>query len=220
MRDPAQLIVDIARGTGLPFMMAIGLARLGRVQVEEGETDTGIATIIEGLSNCQQVTSNVSYEYYACLLAEAYLMASRREEGLALLAEIIPMAAGHHQRLYEPELHRLRGELLLLKGERGEAETEIRQAVAVARELEARSWELRATTSLARLLRDTGRGSQAHAMLAEIYNWFTEGFDTADLKDAEAMLDELGCNEPVHCRLIDSEIGKSGDPEYKVKGSS
>jgi len=74
---------------------------------------------------------------------------------------------------------------------RAEAETSFRKAIEIARSQSAKWWELRATTSLARLLLDTIRQDEAHAMLAEIYNWFTEGFDTADLKDAKALLDEL-----------------------------
>ncbi len=188
IRKPAQLLVDMSRAAGRVYMVGIGLVRLGRVQVAEGEIDAGIATILEGMSNFQP---DVSYEYCASVLADAYLVARRPREGLTLLAEVIPMAAEHHQRLCESELYRLQGEFLLLKGDRAVAEDAMRRAVASARELEARSWELRATTSLARLLRDTNRRDEARTMLAEIYNWFTEGFDTADLKDAKALLEEL-----------------------------
>jgi predicted ATPase len=95
--------------------------------------------------------------------------------------------------LYEAETFRLKGDLVLAKGTRsnGQAEESYRQATAVARGQAAKSWELRATTSLARLLASQGRRDQARAMLADIYNWFTEGFDTADLKDAKALLEEL-----------------------------
>ena len=91
-------------------------------------------------------------------------------------------------------MHRLNGELSLLRGAGTESDSEqhFRRAIDVAREQEAKSLELRATTSLARLLAKQGRRDEARAMLAEIYNWFTEGFDTADLKDAKALLDELG----------------------------
>jgi predicted ATPase len=98
-----------------------------------------------------------------------------------------------HNRLCEAEVHRVKGELLLKTGApQSEAEASIRRAIAVAQRQEARSWELRATMSLARLLAHTGRREEACAMLAEIYNWFTEGFDTDDLKDAKALLEELG----------------------------
>jgi len=112
-------------------------------------------------------------------------------------------------RNYEPEQHRIKGELLLLKtrssggARRGacgqatysdltlEAEGCFLKALEIARSQKAKSWELRAMISLARLLRDTGRREQGRKQLAEIYNWFTEGFDTADLKEGKALLDEL-----------------------------
>jgi predicted ATPase len=93
--------------------------------------------------------------------------------------------------LYRPERLRTRGGLRLKIGEPELAEKDFREAIMVARNMGAKAWELRATTSLARLLRDTGFRDEAHAKLSEIYNWFTEGFDTADLKDAKALLDEL-----------------------------
>ncbi|MBV8138344.1 MAG: hypothetical protein JO121_22355 [Deltaproteobacteria bacterium] len=97
------------------------------------------------------------------------------------------------ERITEADVHRTKGELLLAKGVSNapQAEHSFRTAIEIARLQKAKSWELRATMSLARLLRDTNRGDEARSMLAEIYNWFTEGFDTADLKDAKALLDEL-----------------------------
>lgn len=111
------------------------------------------------------------------------------DEGLTTVQE----GLARPQRSVYAEFHRLRGELMLIKDPRNEdqAERSFREAIAIAREQAARLYELRATTSLARLLRDTGRRDEARAMLAEIYNWFTEGFDTADLKDAKTVLDQL-----------------------------
>ena len=85
----------------------------------------------------------------------------------------------------------MRGELQRNQGRREAAEADFREALTLARRMGAKAWELRVATSLARLLRDTNRRDEAHPMLAEIYNWFTEGFDTADLKEAKALLDEL-----------------------------
>ena len=116
------------------------------------------------------------------------------EEGLDWVAKGLTIAEQTGLRATEAELHRLKGELLLIKGPGNEAEPEccLRRAIEVARRQNARVFELRATVSLARLLRDTNRRREARAMLAAIYNWFTEGFDTADLKEAKALLDELG----------------------------
>jgi predicted ATPase len=97
------------------------------------------------------------------------------------------------ERYYEPELHRLKAELLPKSGDGSTAEAQscFQSAIDLARTQDARSWELRATTSLGRLLVREGRRDEARAMLQEIYNWFTEVFDAADLKDAETLLDEL-----------------------------
>jgi predicted ATPase len=96
-------------------------------------------------------------------------------------------------RYLEAELYRIKGELALLEapGAVGAAEDALRQAVASARRQDAKSWELRAVTSLARLLASQGKRDEARATLAQIYNWFTEGFDTADLRNAKVLLDEL-----------------------------
>ena len=102
--------------------------------------------------------------------------------------------ASTNERFYEAEIYRVKGELLLKHGgsnTAAEAETCFRQALDIARVQSAKSWELRAATSLARLWRDQGQRAQARDLLAPVYGWFTEGFDTADLKDAKALLDEL-----------------------------
>ena len=92
---------------------------------------------------------------------------------------------------YRPEMLRIRGELRFKLGRTGLADEDFRDSIAMARSMGAKAWELRTTMSLARLLRDTSRRDEARTMLADIYNWFTEGFDTVDLKDAKALLDEL-----------------------------
>ena len=126
-------------------------------------------------------------------MAEAYRKVGRTEPGLDALNEAVNLVDKTGTRCYEAELYRLKGELLLMQNAMNvaQAENSFQQAIELARKQSAKSWELRATTSLARLLRDTGRRDEARAMLAEIYDWFTEGFDTADLKDAKALLDEL-----------------------------
>jgi predicted ATPase len=131
--------------------------------------------------------------FYLGLLAEVYGGAGQPTEGLRTLAEAI--AVMHHHGLYgfEAHLHWLKGELLLTQwpGSAPEAETCFQQARDVARRQEAKSLELRAAMSLARLWQQQGRRQEAYDLLAPVYNWFTEGFDTADLKDAKALLQEL-----------------------------
>jgi predicted ATPase len=95
----------------------------------------------------------------------------------------------------KPELFRVRGELLLSQGSLDKAENEFRESITLARQMGAKAWELRSTMSLARLLASQGRRDEAKTMFTDIYNWFTEGFDTADLKDAKALLDELSAGQ-------------------------
>ena len=111
----------------------------------------------------------------------------------ARLDDSFPIIERTGQRWYEAEVHRLKGELLLAQDASNaeQAEQSFRTAIEISRKQHAKSWELRATSSLARLLDGEGKRNEARAMLADIYNWFTEGFDTADLKDAKALLDEL-----------------------------
>lgn len=126
------------------------------------------------------------------MLAEAYVKAGQIEEGLAALKEVLDFVEKTEERCYEAEMRRFKGGLLLMKGE-SEAKVEdcFHQAIEIARRQQAKSWELRATMSLARLWQKQGKKKEARKRLAEIYDWFTEGFDTPDLKDAKALLEEL-----------------------------
>ncbi len=134
---------------------------------------------------------------YGAALAEGCVALGRVEDGFAAVAEALAAVERTGERWVEAELHRLKGVLTLARGavpsaEVGaEAEKCFRLAIEIARRQEAKSWELRATTSLARLLNKQGKRDEARAMLAEIYGWFGEGFDTADLKDAKALLEAL-----------------------------
>ena len=127
------------------------------------------------------------------MLVEARLKIKQPVAGLQVLEQAFSRVEPTGERMYEPELYRLKGELLVLGGSASNAKVEesFRTAIDIAREQKARSWELRATVSLAKLLAKQGKGDEARAMLADTYNWFTEGFDTADLKDAKALLDQL-----------------------------
>jgi predicted ATPase len=122
------------------------------------------------------------------LLADAQEREGMTGDALATLEQALEAS---QERYWQPEILRLRGELRLKQGLVELAEADFHEALTLARSMSAKSWELRATMSLARLLRDAGRGEEAQAILAEIYHWFTEGFDTADLKDAKALIDEL-----------------------------
>jgi predicted ATPase len=126
-----------------------------------------------------------------CTLAEVQARAGHPERGLTTLSEALALVEETEQREWEPELRRLKGELLLEQGDPVEAEASLRKAIEVARRQEAKSWELRATVSLCRLLRKQGRQEEGRQLLAEVYDWFTEGFDTPNLQEARALLQEL-----------------------------
>ena len=162
--------------------------------VEQGCTQEGIAQIQEGLANARATGwLGAIRPYWLSLLAEACGETGRLDEGLSALTEALAIADEHENRHYEAEMHRLKGELLLKQDDSNAAAAQncFERAVEIARKQSAKSLELRATMSLARLLRDTGRRDEARMMLVEIYNWFTEGFDTPDLKDAKSLLEEL-----------------------------
>ena len=127
------------------------------------------------------------------LLAEACGRAGQVEAGLGALHEALEAMQTTEERLYEAEVYRLRGELLLQQSaaQQGEAEESFHQALTVARRQQAKSWELRAAMSLSRLWQQQGKHAEAWQLLADIYGWFTEGFDTADLQEAKALLAEL-----------------------------
>ena len=134
-----------------------------------------------------------SVPLFLTLLAEALALGGKIEEGLATLDDALAQAAVSGERGWDAEIHRLRGELTgrLPHPDPAKAEDSFRTALAIAREQGTRGYELRAATSLARLWREQGRHAEARDLLAPHYGWFTEGFDTADLKDAKALLDEL-----------------------------
>src|SRR5262249_44335197 len=124
-------------------------------------------------------------------LASAHASLGPPEVGLDLLDEAVQTAEGTSEKLFEAELHRLRGEMLLMLGRRAEAEAGLRRALTVAQEQQARWWELRAATTLAKHWRDEGKCLEAYSLLQPVYGWFVEGFDTTPLKDAKALLGEL-----------------------------
>ena len=131
--------------------------------------------------------------YFLSLLAAAYGHAGQPYAGLEVLAEAHALVEQSGERWSQAELHRLQGELLLRQAvpDATQAAACFQQALAIARRQQAKSWELRAATSLSRLWQQQGKRQEAHDLLAPVYYWFTEGFDTADLKDAKVLLDEL-----------------------------
>jgi predicted ATPase len=145
--------------------------------------------IRQGIAGLLEIGGRLGIPIHTVSLAAAQAVEGAIVEALETVEQALQ--ANPDLLAYRPEMFRLRGELLLKQGRTEPAEADFREAIALAQKMGAKAWELRATTSLARLLAKRGRRDEARAMLGEIYGWFTEGFDTADLKDAKALLDEL-----------------------------
>jgi predicted ATPase len=175
------------------LFVAWGTVPLGWALMRQGQWATGLAKLREGSAAALASGSEQWRPYYLALLAEAAGAAGQPEDGLRLLAEAQDVMTRTDERFYEAELSRLMGVLHLTRSPaaRAEAESHMRHALNVARRQQAKSWELRAATSLSRLWQQQGKRAEAHELLAPIYGWFTEGFDTPDLQDAKALLDEL-----------------------------
>lgn len=159
--------------------------------VEAGETGRGIAEMRENLAAYRATGSNLFVTYYLILLARACARSGDPASALAALEEGLAEVQATEGHLWEAELYRIEGELLLQgakPADEAAAEARLRQALDIARRQEARSLELRAAMSLGRLWDRNGKRAEAHALLADTYNWFTEGYDTADLREASALL--------------------------------
>ncbi|MFZ2059653.1 MAG: hypothetical protein WAU82_01450, partial [Candidatus Binatus sp.] len=166
---------------------------LGWADALAGDLDGGIARMRLHMSELKGAGSEYISDRYFAFVATALGRLSRSDEALRIVDESFEFIEKTGQQYYAAELRRLRGELLLAQSasNASQAEQSFRDAIEIARQQHAKSWELRATTSLARLLARQGKRDKARSMLAEIYDWFTEGFDTADLKDAKALMEEL-----------------------------
>jgi predicted ATPase len=162
-------------------------------QALQEQAGAGIAELRQGIAAWRATGANLMVSHYLALLAEAYGHVGHTEEGLGVLAEALEEVHRTGQRSYEAEIHRLQGELLLQQAtpDYGQAEACFQQALDIARRQQAKSWELRAAMSLSRLWQQQGKPAAARELLAPMYGWFTEGFDTADLQEARALLDEL-----------------------------
>lgn len=147
-----------------------------------------------GLAAYEATGAYLTRPYFLALLAEGYGHVGQTKEGLlSVLADALASVYSYRERFYEAERYRLKGDLLVaLSGaQHVEAEACFRQAPEVARHQQGKSLELRTATSLSRLWQRQGRGAEARQLLAEVYGWFTEGFDTPDLREAKALLEEL-----------------------------
>jgi predicted ATPase len=189
----AEAAMALCTEHGFAQLLALGRMLQGWALAAQHQREDGIASIHRGLDAYRATGAAVGRPQYLALLAEAQGQGEQAEAGLAGLTEALTVVEQTGERSYEAEIHRLTGQLLLARSGTHymEAETCLRQALDVARRQQAKSWELRAAMSLARLWQQQGKRTDAYDLVAPIYRWFTEGFDTADLQDARALLQEL-----------------------------
>jgi DNA-binding SARP family transcriptional activator/predicted ATPase len=198
VKDNAEELVQLASEKLMPTWLGMGVRYRGEALAMLGQVQEGMAQMREGIAIEHSTGCGLHLPRTLGALAEAQARAGNAEEGLATLAEALDLVEQTDERCWEAELHRLRGELLLAQGQEAGAEASLhhaercfQHAIEVARRQQAKSWELRATTSLARLWQAQGRADEAQEALAGIYGWFTEGFGTPDLREARALLETL-----------------------------
>ena len=182
----------LATEQGFPRWGAQATIWRGWVKVQNGDVAQGISLLRHGSSAFRATEAQTWMPHFRALLARACEIAGQIEEASTLLDDALQMVDRTGERWFAAELNRYKGQLLLQQGHAEAAETHYRKALGIAQEQEAKLWELRAAASLARLCRDQGCRHEARELLARVYGWFTEGFDTPDLKEAKALLDELG----------------------------
>jgi len=201
-RERADALITLATAQGFPFQLAGGMLCRGLVLTEQGRPEEGMQQIRQGLAAHQATGAAAGLPYALAFLARAYRQDGQGAKGQQVLDEALALVHRTGERCYEAELYRLKGELLLQRGTSPQAqstaqtlvagEESLRQALTVARRQQAKSLELRAAMSLGRWWQQQGRHCEARRLLAEVYGWFTEGFDTADLQEARVLLEALG----------------------------
>jgi predicted ATPase len=189
----AEALISLSSEHGFPQYVGNGAFMRAAILADQGKLQEGIAGMGSIMEALRGTGSVLALPLMLSFLAEAQGKAGQAEEGLALIAEAQEFVAKTGERFTEAEIHRTKGELLLARtpSDPAGAEASFREALDVARRQSAKSWELRAAASLARFWQQQGRKEEAREVLAPIYDWFTEGFDTRDLKDAKALLEQL-----------------------------
>jgi class 3 adenylate cyclase/predicted ATPase len=190
--ERAEQLVAVTTEQGFAFWGAAGTVYRGWVKVKNGDVAEGISLLRSGSSAYRATGAETAVPYFLALLARACKIAGQVQEAVTRLDDALQIVERTGERWFAAELNRHKGQLLLRQGHTEAAEELYCKALSIAREQEAKLWQLRAAASLARLRRDQARPDEARDLLAPVYGWFTEGFDTADLKEAKALLDELG----------------------------
>jgi predicted ATPase len=193
VHEQADAAVALATAQGFPQWATLGTIFRGWALAMQGQGEAGIAQIRQGIAACRTAEAALFVPYYCTLRADVADHLGHTEDGLQALAEAHTLVEQHEERWWEAEIHRLRGVVLLRQPGTPPAEAEawLQRALDVARRQEAKALELRAAMSLSRLWQQQGKCADAQALLAPVYHWFTEGFDTADLQEAKALLETL-----------------------------
>jgi predicted ATPase len=189
--DLVEAFMQLAAEQAFAFLTGLGTIMRGWALVARGDVDAGLSDLREGITSVGSTGARV--RYHLAYLAEAYAKAGRTDEGLRCVDEELALMDKTAERYYEAEFYRLKGILLLSQPLDHQAEAEVcfQQALTIARRQQAKSWELRAATSLARLWQHQDKRKEAYELLDQVYHWFTEGFDTTDLQETKTLLDEL-----------------------------
>jgi class 3 adenylate cyclase/predicted ATPase len=190
--EQADQLVAMATEQGFPFYRAQGTIYRGWVKVKTGDVAEGISLLRSGSTAYRATGAKAWMPHHIALVSAASEIAGQIEDAVTQLDDAFQIVERTGERWFAAELNRHKGQLLLRQGHTEAAEELYRKALSIAQEQEAMLWELRAAVSLARLRGDQGRRAEALNLLAPVYSWFTEGFDTPDLKEAKALLDELG----------------------------
>jgi predicted ATPase/class 3 adenylate cyclase len=192
-QQQAEAAITLSTEQGFAQWLALGTFVRGWALAVQGQVVDGIAQMSQGLAGWRATGAELTRPWFLVTLAEAYRHGGQADVGLRAVAEALALVEKRRERASEAELYRVKGELLLRQAGPAaqQAETWFRQAIDVARRQRAKSLELQAAMSLGRLWQTQGKKEEARRLLSEIFGWFTEGFDTADLKDAKAMLEEL-----------------------------
>jgi predicted ATPase len=194
-KERAEAVIMLSNEHGFIHALSSCMIKKGWALAKQGMVAEGIGQLQQGLSTIRDIRTGLALSLYLAQLAEAYKEEGQVEAGLHALAEALAHLDNTGERFYEAELYRLKGEFLLVQTEKRwqerEAEECFHQALDIARRQQAKSLELRAAMSLARLWQCEDKRAEALELLAPIYGWFTEGFDTADLQEAKALLEAL-----------------------------
>jgi predicted ATPase len=185
-------LIAVTTEQGFTHWRVMGIICRGWAKVKTGDVTEGMSLLRSASAAYRCTGGELWMPYFIALLAGACEIGGQVEEALTLLDDALQIVERTGERWFAAELNRQKGQLLLRQGHPQVAEELFRKALSIAEEQEAKLWELRAAVSLARLRRDQGRRAEASDLLAPVYGWFTEGFGTPDLKDAKALLDELG----------------------------